>query len=145
MYKKSLPNLRLNNLSLLRLLLPAGEFGAWIVMVHQWRPTHKCPTRAATSPGTAQSQKFSHSTLHQLPRCQTSKEMHLPSPRYEFKFIVDGTWTTSDEIEQTKCNNRTASKASSISSRIFPAPNFGEFGNKLVWQRVSRGLLNSSI
>ena len=27
------------SLSLLRLLLPAGEFGAWIVMVHQWRPT----------------------------------------------------------------------------------------------------------
>lgn len=26
--------------------------------------------------------------------------------RYEFKFIVDGTWTTSDEIEQTKCANR---------------------------------------
>lgn len=30
----------------------------------------------------------------------------LPAGEYEFKFIVDGTWTTSDEIEQTKCNNR---------------------------------------
>lgn len=30
----------------------------------------------------------------------------LPAGEYEFKFIVDGTWTTSDEMEQTKCNNR---------------------------------------
>ena len=30
----------------------------------------------------------------------------LPAGEYEFKFIVDGTWTTSDEIEQTKCANR---------------------------------------
>lgn len=28
--------------------------------------------------------------------------------RYEFKFIVDGTWTTSDDMEQTKCTNRRA-------------------------------------
>mmetsp|Transcript_93250 Transcript_93250/g.237227 ORF Transcript_93250/g.237227 Transcript_93250/m.237227 type:complete len:415 (-) Transcript_93250:31-1275(-) len=32
--------------------------------------------------------------------------MVLPPGEYEFKFIVDGVWTTSDELERTKCSNR---------------------------------------
>jgi hypothetical protein len=30
----------------------------------------------------------------------------LPPGEYQFKFIVDGVWTTSDEMECTKCNDR---------------------------------------
>lgn len=32
--------------------------------------------------------------------------MVLPPGTYEFKFIVDGKWTTSDEMEKTTCSNK---------------------------------------
>merc|ERR1712061_209155 len=32
--------------------------------------------------------------------------MVLPPGRYELKFIVDGTWTTSSDMERTECANK---------------------------------------